>query len=309
MNKTASSQLLVFKTIVEMGSIARAANVLAVSRSSIIRSVRGLETVFNAKLLEHSPGRNAQATPAGYKAYQFALVFDQLGRLVGHDEAAKLWADPQIGRLAIGAHDFIADTHLPALTGEFAKRRSGVEIGLRRGRTSEIVQLVRDGAVDLGFVLVAVNEKIDGLSSESIGQERLAIFAVPGHPLANRSAVSCDEASVYAFVMPGGGETADDKRILKLLSRMGLKDARPTVSSGEGAWYGLGPRSSDLCLAICSRVTAEIERSDLIEVDVDTAPIFFDVQVIWRDDWDMSATSRAFLRFVRSRQQRAELSR
>jgi len=309
MDKTLDFELSVFKSVIETGSMAAAAAALAISRSSVSRHIQNLEAAYKEILLDRTSGRSATATPAGYHAYKYAALLEQLEKLVGSDEAVNLKAKSQSSVLSIGAHDFIAEKILPSIIEKFETQRPNTEIDLHRGRTSDIVKLVRGDEIDLGFVVTAMDEKIDGLNAESIGHERLGIFAVPGHPLANRVDVSCAEAGGYAFVTPGGGQMVDDTRILSLLSRMGLSDVHSAPAPlNVASWYGLGAGSPDLCLAIRSRVDAELARGELVEIDVDTAPIFFDVQMVWRDEWKLSPASRAFLAFSRSREHRAFLS-
>lgn len=289
--------------------MAAAATALAISRSSVSRHIQNLEAAYKEILLDRTSGRSATATPAGHHVFKYASLLDQLGKLVGGDEAANLKAKSQSSAIPIGAHDFIAEKFLPSIIGNFKTLRPNTEIDLRRGRTSEIVKLVRGEEIDLGFVLTAMDEKIDGLNSESLSHERLGIFAVPSHPLASRVDVSLADASGYAFVTPGGGKMVDDTRILSLLSRMGLTDVRSAPAPlSVVTWYGLGAGSPNLCLAIRSRVEAELARGELVEIDVDAAPIFFDVQMIWRDEWKLSPASRAFIAFLRSREHRAFLS-
>jgi DNA-binding transcriptional LysR family regulator len=309
MDKALDFQLSVFKSVIETGSMAAAAAALAISRSSVSRHVQNLEAAYKEILLDRTSGRRATATPAGSHVFKYASLLDELEKLAGGDEAVNLKAESQRSVIPIGAHDFIAEKFLPSIIAKFKTQRPDTDIDLRRGRTSEIVKLVRGGEIDLGFVLAAIDEKIDGLNSESVSHERLGIFAVPSHPLANRVDVSLADASGYAFVTPGGGKMVDDTRILSLLSRMGLTDVRSAPApSSVVTWYGLVAGSPNLCLAIHSRVEAELARGELVEIDVDAAPIFFDVQMIWRDEWKLLPASRAFLTFSRSQEHRAFLS-
>lgn len=301
MDEDVDFQLSVFKTVIETGSITAAAAALSMSNSAVSRHVQAVEAIFKETLLERTSGHSATATTAGDHAYKYASLLDELNKLLGGGGEANLQALLQSAVCSIGAHPFIAEKHLPPVIKEFISQRPKTEIDLRTGRTSEIVKLVRDNEVDLGFVLVAMDEKIDGLNAESVGQERLGIFAVPTHPLANRVDVSCAEVSEYSFVTPGGGNRVDDKRILLLLSRMGPGSIRSAGEPPAGTiWYGLSGDSPNLCLAICGRVEAELASGELVEIDIDAAPIFYDVQMIWRDEWSLPTASHAFLAFARS---------
>ena len=310
MDKSVDSLLSVFRAVVERGSISAAADVLSMSKSSVSRQVRDLEAVLKQPLLEREPARTATVTSAGYHAYRYASLLDQLDNFVAPDLATNGKAKTRGDILSFGAHEFVAERRLPPILDEFVARRPETKVNLRKGRTSDIVQLVRREEIDFGFVLLAKNEKIDGLISESIGVERLAIFAVPGHPLSGRTDVSCAEANRYAFAMPAGGGAADDGRILSILSSMGLKNARTAAAASDGTtWYGLSANSPNLVLAIHGRVEPELDRGQLVEIDVDTAPVFFDVHIVWRDEWEMSAVSRKFLAFARSWEPRTSHSR
>ncbi|MCV6602060.1 MAG: LysR family transcriptional regulator, partial [Cohaesibacter sp.] len=64
--------LRLFTTIVDNGSIARAATQIGIAKSAVSRRLHQLEVKYDVKLINRSPGK-WEITPAGQELYQRAL--------------------------------------------------------------------------------------------------------------------------------------------------------------------------------------------------------------------------------------------
>jgi DNA-binding transcriptional LysR family regulator len=105
--------LFVFLTVVELGSMGRAAAKLGVATPSISEVIAGLEHAVGAKLLDRSP-RGAIATPYGEALLvRTRAAFDELRQGIRDIEFI---GDPQAGELRIGCPESItAGFLLPVL--------------------------------------------------------------------------------------------------------------------------------------------------------------------------------------------------
>lgn len=297
MTSSTLRQLSVFKAVVDTGSFSAAAAVLSISQPSVSEHIRALETHFRQLLLDRKRGRAPVVTDAGRKIYEYAgTVLDQSERISADLDATRAGRDRV---LSFAAHMFIADKLLPPVLADFAKRWPKVEMIAHVGRSDAVAKLVRDGDVDLGFLLAREGERNEDLQVETLGRQSLVIIAAPDHPLANQRRVSLDRVAEYPFMMPEKG-TEYDRRVTSMLANIGLANVKTSIQTPHmRMWYGLVASTNSLCVAIRNRVTPELARGELGVIDIDMDPLYFEVQAVWRDEMRISDAARKFLTALR----------
>jgi DNA-binding transcriptional LysR family regulator len=93
------------------------------------------------------------------------------------------------GTLSIGAVQSLrAFLDLPSLIGRFHAEYPGVEVRLRQGSATELIERVRSGRLDLAFL--PLGESPADIKSDMIACEALVVACAPNHPLAGASEVS-----------------------------------------------------------------------------------------------------------------------
>jgi DNA-binding transcriptional LysR family regulator len=117
--------LHILLTVVQQGSMAKAASKLAISQPAVSKAIADMEHTFGLRLLDR--GRSgAQPT-----AYGRALVtrgqtiFDELK--LGVEELAFL-ADPTVGELHIACTESVAAGLLPAVLERFYREQPGIRV-------------------------------------------------------------------------------------------------------------------------------------------------------------------------------------
>jgi DNA-binding transcriptional LysR family regulator len=139
----------VFLTVVQCGSMAKAAQQLTVTQPAISKSVGDLESALRVRLLDRGP---QGVTPTEYgKAFQrrgFA-VFDELRQGVSEIE---FLSDPRVGEVWIGCPDTLATTLLPPVLKQLSARHSGIRLHIEQTNPvlPDIKQLL-DRKIDLMF--------------------------------------------------------------------------------------------------------------------------------------------------------------
>lgn len=127
-----------------------AANVLGVTQSSISARVKALEETLGVQLFERRH-RGVRLTEAGRQFVAGVSAgmghLDQVVRTVG-----ALAAGTE-GRLHIGLHTSIAAGFLAELRQRYRNAYPGIEQIIAEGRSSETIGLVRDGKLDVAFVV------------------------------------------------------------------------------------------------------------------------------------------------------------
>lgn len=199
-----------------------AANSLGVSQSSVSTRVKLLEQDLGILLFERLP-RGVRLTEAGsHFVERVAVGIDHLDHAV---KTAGLLARGEQGHLRISAYALISNGFLADLLNHYRARHPGVEIDIAECRAGDAAMQVRDGRLDVAFVLGTPN--IPDCHSRPIWTERLMIALPATHPLAGREGATWAELSAEAFLVRHGG-TGPQLHDLILL-RLAERWPRPSI--------------------------------------------------------------------------------
>lgn len=142
-------QLKVFQTIVEQNGFSKAAEVLHMTQSSVSQQIQHLEDYYGVKLFDRLY-RRILPTPAGEALYPYAVQMDRL-----YQEAEKKlqeFSGDISGRLHLGASLTIGEYVLPDILVDFQRQYTKVDIAMEVCNTEEVLEKVREGMLNLGFV-------------------------------------------------------------------------------------------------------------------------------------------------------------
>ena len=147
-------------TVVEQGSLTKAAKSLGCTQSAVSHSIDSLETELGFSLIKRSragiklTAEGERLMPAVRSLLNSA---EQLGQLASSIRGL------DSGTVRIGAFTSVAVHWLPAVLKEFQADYPNVEFKLLNGDYHDVEQWLSDGSVDLGFVTVP-----NGLECECI---------------------------------------------------------------------------------------------------------------------------------------------
>jgi DNA-binding transcriptional LysR family regulator len=168
--------LHVLLTVVQCGSMAKAARRLAVSQPAISKAIADLEHALRVRLLDRGP-QGIEPTLYGNALVRRGLaVFDELHQAVGEIEFI---ANPAVGEVRIGCNESLSAALLPAVIERMSAEHPGVTVHvspMSRPITLEIQQL-RERTVDLiiGRGIFPIPE--DDLNAEVLFDEPLLVAA------------------------------------------------------------------------------------------------------------------------------------
>jgi len=192
--------LHVFLTVVQWGSMAKAAHRLAVSQPAVSKAVADLEQTLGVRLLDRGP-LGVAPTLYGHALMRRALaVFDELRQGVG--EIAFL-ADPTSGEVRIGCNESLSAALLPAVIRGLCEQYPGVTVNvaqMSRPITLEIRELrERNVELILGRGVFPIPE--DDLISEILFEEPLVVVASVGSPWARRRNIELGELMAEKWIL------------------------------------------------------------------------------------------------------------
>ncbi|MFB9378279.1 LysR family transcriptional regulator [Kineococcus gynurae] len=173
----------------------RAAALSGVSQSGLSAAIRTLETELGTELF-HRTSRRVEPTPAGLALLPHAR--ELLARAGTARDAVVQATQALSGSLRVGAEQCLGLLDVSSALERFHRRHPEVEITFRQAGSHALLELVRDGELDLA--VVATTEHLGALPRTEVGREPLILLTPPGHPLAARAEVGWDDLADRAFI-------------------------------------------------------------------------------------------------------------
>jgi|SoiMethySBSTD1v2_1073268.scaffolds.fasta_scaffold176247_3 LysR family transcriptional regulator, transcriptional activator of the cysJI operon len=223
------TQLTVFAAVARTRSITKAAQALRISQPSVSKHVKNLETHYGIKLFERD-GRALELTDEGRLFQQrVSSIISQLEELEQEFNHAST-PDPEPLKVA-GSYAASA-LLLPSVLADFQKRHPTVRIILRTGSTNNVKAMLLNSEVEIALL----NEKPANpqLAGDFYRDEKLVVFAAPGHPLARKKHLTSMALNNALLVATGGkGRLSTTEKILKrsighgVKAKIGIRCATP----------------------------------------------------------------------------------
>jgi DNA-binding transcriptional LysR family regulator len=186
--------LHVFFTVVQTGSLAKAAATLHVSQPAVSQLIIELERVVGAKLFDRGP---RGVTPTIYGRALLARgqsAFDELRQGV---QEIEFLADPTAGEMKVGCQEAIAAILAPAIEG-YAQRYPGVVLDIYEEEFDRYAARLRNRSLD--FVLQRLRDPVrpddpffDDLNVELLFNDRMVVAAGMRSPWARRRKIKLAE--------------------------------------------------------------------------------------------------------------------
>lgn len=191
--------------VAETANFTRAAEQCHIVQSALSHQVARLEKELGARLFERT-SRRVRLTAAGEAFLPAARQALEAAERARAEVAA---ATGEIrGRLAVGAIPTLAAVDLPAVLQDYRRRYPQVRIGLRTVSSERMVEQVRDGGLDAGFLGVPPGFRPQGVHDRELAHGRHVAVVGPGHPLAQEREVALHRIADEVFVDFADGSAA-----------------------------------------------------------------------------------------------------
>ncbi|MFG2053293.1 LysR substrate-binding domain-containing protein [Micromonospora sp. NPDC048930] len=183
--------------VAETNSFTRAAERCLVVQSALSHQIARLERELGAKLFDRT-SRRVRLTPAGAAFLPAARqCLDAAERAAA--EVATAVGEVR-GRLAVGLIPTVAAVDLPGVLRDFRHRYPSVRITLRVGASEDLVEQVKQAAIEVAFLGLPTTARPEGVNARELARDRLVAVVAPDHPLAAESTVSLRRLSSEVFV-------------------------------------------------------------------------------------------------------------
>jgi DNA-binding transcriptional LysR family regulator len=187
-------QLEVFLATARYENVTRAAKALAMSQSAASGSLRELENQFDVRLFDRL-GKRLQLSELGKQLRPQAESLLQQATALEHAFAG----GDVIGRLQIGATLTIGNYLAVNMIADFRQRHPKADIALVVANTESIAARVADFELDMGLIEGELQHP--DLEILHWRADELVVFAAPGHPLANATALSDSDLIALPWIV------------------------------------------------------------------------------------------------------------
>ena len=256
--------LLCFLEIARQGSLARAADVLAISQPAISKTLKELEDLLETRLFERGR-QGVSLTAAGARFLRYAgPSVHALREGVGSVRGEAL----QPSQVRIGVLSTVEGLLMPEVLCRLHQRHEALVISVFTGASAQLLGQLHVGELELVVGRMTDSPRIQGLSFEHLYSESMALVVRPGHPLLARQPVDRRLLGQYAQVLPPSGTTirqhADS---LFVQGAIGVAAQRlETLSLALSRRYVLG--SDAVWVAPRDAVLIDLARGELAELDL-----------------------------------------
>jgi len=190
-------QIRSFLSVAETLHFGRSAELIHLSQPALSLQIRALEEEVGVRLLERNR-RKTTLTAAGVAFRDDAAgVVSQLDQAI---RRARLAADGKLGLLRIGFISTAGNEIVPNLVRRFRESSPEVVFSLRNILTTDQIQMLSAGSLDIGFVRLPIGEHPE-LEVVEVHREPFVVVTPLSHKLAKRKRIALHELSGEDFVM------------------------------------------------------------------------------------------------------------
>lgn len=185
-----------FIAVVNYGGFSRAASNIYVSQPTLSKSIKKLEADLQVVLFERST-RKLALTDAGQ------LVYNKANKILNATRELTTSLDDLLnipsGEITIGIPPLIGTLFFPIIAQKFGSLYPEISLQLVEHGAKRIEYLVEDGQVDLGIIVLPVNER--KFTVAPFIKEDFMFFAHPDHPLAKKPIIELKELEHENFIL------------------------------------------------------------------------------------------------------------
>ncbi|MEM7142688.1 MAG: LysR family transcriptional regulator [Actinomycetota bacterium] len=279
-----------YVSVVELGSLSKAASRHRITQPSASGRIRSLERQLGITLLERTPS-GSTPTVAGTLVAEWAESVlrsaDELNAGVAALKARRA------GRLRVAASLTIAEYLLPAWLQQFLRTRPADSVKLEVANSSAVLERLRAGRADVGFV--ESPDSTTDMTEQVVAHDRLRVVAGNDHPWARLGAVPLEAIVTTPLILREVGSGTRDAFEAALAEHT---DMRPTAALELGSTAAIraaviagGPPT-----VISERaIQGDLDASVLVAVEVPGLRIDRRLRAVWPRSKELPPLARALL--------------
>ncbi|MEQ8335302.1 LysR family transcriptional regulator [Nisaea sp.] len=232
-------QLEVLCTVIEVGTTARAADLLNVSQPAVSNMIRHTEDLIGFPLFVRERGRLVPTREAQHIAQEAQYLFMQQKRV---ENIINELRGGTVGRLHLVATPSIGHGILPRVIAEFVRNKPKLKLSIELGSIDEIIEKLVSGRADLGLSITQPRHSL--LSVRPVAEGRMMCVCPADHEMALSEQVNVTDLNHVKHISYAA-DTPLGQMIDTVFSKQGLErryfcEVRHTATALEMAISGLG---------------------------------------------------------------------
>ena len=288
-------QIIGFYQVAKLGSFTKAGDATFRTQSALSQQIKALEQELDCHLFERIGKRKLRLTSAGERFFEFAeAILENYDCL--KEDLSELQG-LQKGRLRIAA-PFTTLYHLvPETLKEYIIQFPYVELTILDRSQQVVIELVRNGDIDLGFTLESEVPK--DLSLLRWKRVETVLMVPVGHPLAETERVTLRQIAKYSLILPPKDLRFTCRRILEeRFQKLGLDYQIVMESSNVELTSLYVEMGLGISFATVVRDLPALEKRNLAFIPMNTLlkPDF--IAVVMRRDKVLTSYKSAFINIL-----------
>lgn len=279
-----------FEAIARCGSIARAADEIALSQSAASMALRDLEAHLGVELFARE-GKRLLLSDYGRRVQARAASL-----LRQAQELEKLSSSEEItGRLRLGATPSLAHSILSEACGRFIAQHPGVLIDLTVAASIDVIAKVHRMALDIGFIGSPTNRS--DLEVMDWVDDRLAMFCAPGHPATRHSGRCLSTFLTEDWALE---KAMSSERISFTMEALKHLSSIRIVFESDNIEAVKAMVKTGTAVGCLSRRTlaGEFARGELVDLEVPDLDVPRRATIIWKKDGYQGQLQTAFIELM-----------
>lgn len=290
-------QLLYFAEVAKQLSFSKAAQSLHSSQPSLSKAIKNLEEELGVVLFDRTT-RYLRLTDDGEVVLKYAMETIAMSR----DLQSTLNEGKQLkrGKLSLGLPPVIGSSFFPRMIADFRGEYPGVQLQLVEEGGKVVEQLVREAKLDVGVVVLPVDE--EQFEVFPLAERQLSLIVNSSHALAGAQTVHLAELKEEPFILFREGFSLYD-RVRESCIQEGFE---PKIAYESSQWDFIGEMvGAGLGIAFLpDTVSRKIDLGSVSVIPETIPPIRWDLAAIWSKNHYLSHAARGWIEFIRRQQVR-----
>ena len=293
--------LIYFTEVARQRNFSAAADALFVTQPTISKMIKNLEEELGVALLNRI-SRKVELTDAGRAilkpAQDIVSSFQNLSAEL--DDLAHL----RKGNIRIGMPPMAGVSYFSKIIGDFSQLYPQIVTQMIEVGSKSVEQGILDGDIDLGIVLLPVDDARFGIF-EFVKEQVIAIVG-PQHPLRDLGTVSLKAFCADKFILFRKDFALHDQ-ILEQCKHFGFT---PHISCQTSQWdFIVGMVAENLGVGFLPRKVWELNAKKQVHMlQLQDSPLAWNLAVIWQKDRQLSYAARQWLSFAQKALRSAEIN-
>lgn len=252
----------IFACVVKNGSITNTAKELYISQPAVSQSIKQLESQLGGKLFRRTP-KGMVLTAEGNAIYEY--IYRANGLIEQAETRFEQMRNLAYGSIKIGASDNICRNFLMKYVEQYSEQYPQVKIIFVNGTSSQTVQLLKTGKVDIGFVNLPVGD--DEIKSQVVGELHDCFVAGSKYEHLKGKQITVKELLSNPMILLSDGTTSR-KFINEYFGSQG-SICQPTIEVGShDLLISFAKRNMGISCVTEEFIKGEISRGELFKLDI-----------------------------------------